>query len=168
MSVDVLPSPRTEKSRAPQTAPAPESAKSWALGTLMATVPAPAHLAEQVLSAAAAHAGLPVTEVAQAMAAGSRGTPVPADVEQALHHAVRAARRTDTAPRGPGPYLMPTRGDAEQALSRFFEARLRLGAAPTDTAARRAVDDALYTLCVLMAQPSAPAAVHAALQYTRA
>ncbi|MFD3543402.1 DUF5133 domain-containing protein [Streptomyces sp. NPDC058662] len=166
MSVDVLPS-RTRESRIPRTAAAPEAARAWAVGTLMATVPAPAHLAEHILSAAAARAALPVAEVARAMAAGSHGTPVPAAIEQALEHAVRAARRGDTTPRGPGPYLMPTRADAEQALTRFFDARLRLDAEPAEPAAHQALDDALYTLCVLMAQPCAHAAVHEALRYTR-
>ncbi|MGW7330919.1 DUF5133 domain-containing protein [Streptomyces sp. NPDC054840] len=128
-------------------------------------LPGPVHLAEQVLSAAATETGLPVSEVARAMVADSRGAPLPIDVEQALHHAVQAAR-SGSAPRVSGSYLMPNRADAERALGRFFDARLRLRAAPSDPEARRAVDDAVYTLCVLMAQPSPYAAVNDALQYT--
>ncbi|MET9568702.1 DUF5133 domain-containing protein [Streptomyces virginiae] len=142
-----------------------EPARSWAVGMLMATLPGPAYSAEQVLSAVAARTGLPVTEVARAMVAESRGTPLPVGLEQALNHAVQAARGS-IAPRGPGTYLTPNRADAERALSRFFDARLRLRAAPSDPEARRAVDDAIYTLCVLMAQPSPYAAVNEALQYT--
>ncbi|MGW7441614.1 DUF5133 domain-containing protein [Streptomyces sp. NPDC054849] len=166
MSVDLLSSPHSEEAAVPQAGITPEPARSWAVGMLMATLPGPARLAEQVLSAAAARAGLTEIEVAQAMVAGSRGTPVPADIEQALDNAVRAGRRPHGESRRSGPVLMPTREDADRALTRFFDARLRLSAAPGDHGARRAVDDAVYTLCVLMAQPSPHAAVNEALQYT--
>ncbi|MGW7435324.1 DUF5133 domain-containing protein [Streptomyces sp. NPDC054849] len=137
------------------------------MGTLMARIPAPARVAERILSAAAAHAQLPVPGLAAAMAAQARGAPLPAHVERALHQAVQAAQSPDSAPSTPGPHLMPNLEDAEQALGRFFDARVRLAAVPTDDAARRALDDSLFTLCVLMAQPSAHAAVHEALQYTQ-
>ncbi|WP_244291124.1 DUF5133 domain-containing protein [Streptomyces subrutilus] len=168
MSVDVLPPARSQQEPSPQAVMLPESATSWAVGTLMATVPGSAHLAEQVLSAAATQACLPVTELAKAMVAGSRGTPLPSDVLRALDDSVQAARRQNTEPRRSGTYLMPTRKDAERALARFFDARVRLCAAPDDQEARRAVDDAVYTLCVLMGQPTPFAAVNEALQYTSA
>ncbi|MEU9233999.1 DUF5133 domain-containing protein [Streptomyces subrutilus] len=168
MSVDVMPPVRSQEEFAPRAVIPSQPAKSWAVGTLMATVPGSAHLAEQVLSAAATRASLSVTEVAKAMVAGSRGTPLPADVLRALDDSVQAARRPNTAPRRSGSYLMPTREDAGRALARFFDARVRLCAAPDDEEARRAVDDAVYTLCVLMAQPTPFAAVNEALQYTNA
>lgn len=168
MSVDVLPPVRSEREPAQPVGLLPESARSWAVGMLMATVPGSAHLAEGVLSAAAAQAALSVTEVAQAMVAGSSGTPVPAHIEQALDDAVRAARHPHSTPRWSGTRLMPTHAEVERALARFLEARVRLCAAPDDSAARRAVDDAVYTLCVLMAQPCPHAAVNEARQYTHA
>ncbi|WP_405785841.1 DUF5133 domain-containing protein [Streptomyces sp. NBC_01367] len=58
------------------------------------------------------------------------------------------------------------RDDAEKALGLFFETRLRLTAAPADPEARRALEDSLFTLCVLMGQPCAPEALHEAVQYT--
>ncbi|MEU4353174.1 hypothetical protein [Streptomyces virginiae] len=58
-----------------------EPARSWAVGMLTATLPGPACSAEQVLSAVAARTGLPVTEVARAMVAESRGTPLPVGLE---------------------------------------------------------------------------------------
>ena len=61
---------------------------------------------------------------------------------------------------------MPTCADTERALSTFFAARVRLCAAPADLEARRAVDDAVYTLCVLMGQSSPHAALTDALQHT--
>lgn len=152
----------------PVPAPTPEAAVPWAVGTLMVTVPAPARDAEHVLAAAAAQAGLPEPALAAAMLAAARGTPVPARAERALRQAVLAARTRGPggAPAAAGPPLMPLRRDAEQALGRFFEARVRLTAAPADEAARRTFEDSLFTLCVLMAEPSAVLAVRAALQYT--
>ncbi|MGW6858389.1 DUF5133 domain-containing protein [Streptomyces xanthophaeus] len=144
----------------------PEPARSWAVGLLMAIPPGPVRLAEEALSAAAARAGLSEVEVAQAIGAGSRGTLMPPDTAHALDDAVRAGRRpTLEFPRS-GPVLMSTREDVDKALARFFEARVRLCAAPQDSEARQAVDDAVYRLCVVMAQPSLHAAVNEAVQYT--
>ncbi|GGY90095.1 DUF5133 domain-containing protein [Streptomyces avidinii] len=166
MSADVLTPGRLQKGRTTHAGTPPEPAQSWAVGMLMATVPTSAHLAQEALRAAAAHADLPVAAMAEAMVAGSRGVPVPAEVQKALDDAVRAAQRRAAQSRRSGPFLMPTRTDAERALGKFFDARIRLRAAPDDPDARRAVDDAIYTLCVLMGQPSPNAAVHEALQYT--
>ncbi|MET9609366.1 DUF5133 domain-containing protein [Streptomyces sp. NPDC006512] len=131
----------------------------------MATTPAPAREAERILSAAAARAGLPEAVLAAALFDAARGVPVPVRTERALRQAVHAARSADTAPRADRPPLVPLQSDAEQALGRFFEARLRLTATPTDHDARRAFEDTLFTLCVLMGRPSAPAALHEAVQY---
>ncbi|MDX3539955.1 DUF5133 domain-containing protein [Streptomyces sp. MB09-01] len=151
----------------PMSEPAHETAIRWAVGTLMATTPAPAREAEAILSAAAARAGLPEAALAAAMRQASRGVPVPARAERALRQAVQAARTaTTTAPPPSGPYLVPLRADAEKALGRYFEDCLRLQAAPADADARRAFEDSLFTLCVLMGRPSAAAALHEAIQYT--
>ncbi|MFF2785986.1 DUF5133 domain-containing protein [Streptomyces sp. NPDC058049] len=134
---------------------------------LMATTPATAREAERILSAAAVGAGLPETALAAAVLDTSRGKPVPARPERALRQAVHTARTPDPAPSSAsGPYLLPLREDAERALGRFFETRLRLTAAPADPETRRAFEDSLFTLCILMAQPCAPEALHEAVQYS--
>ncbi|MFB6514931.1 DUF5133 domain-containing protein [Streptomyces virginiae] len=144
-----------------------DRAVPWAVGTLMATTPATAREAERILSAAAAGAGLPVTVLAAVVLDASRGTPVPARAERALRQAVRTARTPDPqASPAPGPYLLPLPEDAEKALGRFFETRLRLTAAPADPETCRAFEDSLFTLCVLMGRPCAADAVHEAVQYT--
>ncbi|MEU4728947.1 DUF5133 domain-containing protein [Streptomyces sp. NPDC023588] len=146
-----------------------DPAVARALGMLMATIPSPARVAEQVLTSAAELAGVSAVDLAHAMTAGSGGTegaPVPAPVERALRRAVQAAREAAPAPgAGRWPRLLPSRQEAEQALARFFDARVRLSAVPDDDDARRTVEDTLFTLCVLMAQPSAYAAVRDAVQY---
>lgn len=91
----------------------------------------------------------------------------PGPPERALRQAVHTARTPDPVPSSAsGPYLLPLRDDAEKALGLFFETRLRLTAAPADPEARRALEDSLFTLCVLMGQPCAPEALHEAVQYT--
>ncbi|MFF9056684.1 DUF5133 domain-containing protein [Streptomyces erythrochromogenes] len=136
-----------------------------AVGTLMATAPASAREAERILAAAAARACLPETVLAGAVLDAARGIPVPAGAERALRQAVRAARTPRPAPSS-GPYLLPLREDAEKALGRHFEARLRLTAAPADREARGAFEDSLFTLCVLMGRPCPAEALHEAVQYT--
>ncbi|MFG2714230.1 DUF5133 domain-containing protein [Streptomyces goshikiensis] len=161
--------PHTEAGSPPYDArgAAAGAAVAWAVGMTMATVPCSARAAGRVLAAAAARTESSVAELAAAMVAESRGTPLPALVGRALNQAVRAARTSPDARSGRAvPGLMPSTDDAERALGRFFDARLRLVAAPADETARRALEDALYTLCVLMAEPTAHAAVVAAVQYT--
>ncbi|MFF4427145.1 DUF5133 domain-containing protein [Streptomyces sp. NPDC001549] len=143
----------------------PKEAVAWAVGTLMAMAPAPACEAERILSAAAAQAGLPETLLAQGMLADPRGLPAPARAERALRQAVQAARTPNSPNTPPASRLLPLEADVERALGRFFDARLRLAAAPADEAARRAFEDCLFTLGVLMAEPCAYAAVHDAVQY---
>ncbi|MFE3789393.1 DUF5133 domain-containing protein [Streptomyces goshikiensis] len=143
------------------------TAVAWAVGMTMATVPCSARDAGRLLAATAARVEISLAELAAAMAAESRGTPPPALIGRALSQAVQAARTSPDARSGRAvPGLMPSTEDAEHALGRFFDARLRLVATPADEPARRALEDAIYTLCVLMAEPSAHAAVVAAVQYT--
>ncbi|MFE9928496.1 DUF5133 domain-containing protein [Streptomyces sp. NPDC005533] len=136
-----------------------------AVGTLMATTPATAREAELILAAAAAGSAMPETALAAAVLDASRGMPVPVRAERALRQALHAARTPDPVPAS-RPCLMPLREDAEKAVGRFFETRLRLTAAPADPQARRAFEDALFTLCILMGRPCAADAVHEAVQYT--
>ncbi|WP_159040671.1 MULTISPECIES: DUF5133 domain-containing protein [unclassified Streptomyces] len=127
--------------------------------------PAPAREAERILSSAAARAGLPETTLAQGMLDDSRGLPAPARAERALRQAVQAARTPGLPPVAAASRLLPLEADVERALTRFFDARLRLAAAPGDATARRAFEDSLFTLSVLMAEPCAYTAVREAVQY---
>lgn len=147
----------------------PEPAVERAVGMLMAAIPGPARLAGQVLSAAAARAGAGVGELALALATTPDGTPLPSGIDRAVRDAVEAARRPEAAgAQAPAssPLLLPTRTEVERALGRFTEARVRLTADPADEAARQAMEDAVFTLSVLMGQPSAYAAVRDAAQFT--
>ncbi|MFF4427174.1 DUF5133 domain-containing protein [Streptomyces sp. NPDC001549] len=65
-----------------------------------------------------------------------------------------------------GPVSAAAAGGRREALGRFFETRLRLTAAPADPETRRAFEDSLFTLCILMGQPCAPEALHEAVQYS--
>ncbi|MEU9107393.1 DUF5133 domain-containing protein [Streptomyces xanthophaeus] len=145
--------------------PAPHEV-AQAVGMLMASTPARAREAERILADTAAQAGLPESAVAAAVMESSQGAPAPAAVGRALRHAIRAARTPDKAAQPPSPCLLPLRSDAERAVGRFIEARLRLKAAPADPRARRVFEDCLFTLCVLMGRPCPAEALREAVQYT--
>lgn len=114
-----------------------------------------------MLAAAAGAAHLTVEELASAMAAGARGAVVPRRVERALRRAVAAARTAGPCSAAARP-LVPSRARTEEALGRFRASRARLRAAPADAEARQAMDDATYTLCVLMGRPTPYEALRAA------
>ncbi|MBT2470652.1 DUF5133 domain-containing protein [Streptomyces sp. ISL-66] len=94
-------------------------------------------------------------------AAGSAAGTLPVRLERALRHAVKAAR-TPTRARTPQTGIRPNRERAEEVLSRLRGCQARLLATPADPGALRAMDDAAYTLCVLMGRPTAHGAVLAA------
>ncbi|MGW6686230.1 DUF5133 domain-containing protein [Streptomyces sp. NPDC054961] len=132
-----------------------------AVGMLMATTPCSVRDAEQILAAAADLADVNVLDLAAAITAGPGAGAVPVRLERALRQAVRAARapaRVRTPPAG----LQPNRERAEEVLSRLRGCQARLLATPADPGALRAMDDAAYTLCVLMGRPTAHGAVLAA------
>ncbi|MFJ9552055.1 DUF5133 domain-containing protein [Streptomyces erythrochromogenes] len=140
-----------------------------AVGRLMATTPAPALAAERILSLTAAHAGISAAELAFALEASHRhGTALSPGIEQALLQTVQAVRNSPTVHPSPGSRLAPDSEETEQSIGRFYAARVRLIAEPTDETARQEIENALYALCALMAQASAYDALQAALQYTRA
>ncbi|MFF5449427.1 DUF5133 domain-containing protein [Streptomyces sp. NPDC012888] len=131
---------------------------------LMAATPCSARQAQRILAVAAAKAGVPVPEAAAALVARTEEVPLPARLERALRRAVRAARtpaEQDTVRPFP-PGLVPNRARTEEVLARFRVCRKRLQGAPGDLEARRAMEDATYTLCVLMGRPTATEAVAAA------
>lgn len=143
--------------------PIDEPRAAWAVGTVMAVTPCSARDARWVLGVAAKAAGVTPAEVAAAMAAGSRGTAMPAVVERALHRAVATARTV--SPRSACIGLMPSRARTEEVLAEFRACQSRLTAAPSDMRARQALDDAAYTLCVLLGRTGVHDAVLAAEQH---
>lgn len=138
----------------------------WAVGVVMVVTPCPAREAHRVLAAAAAAAHIGVEGLAASMAAAAWGVKAPKGLERALRRAVEAARTpgADGAGAGAAPArpLVPSRERTEEALARFRGCRAWLWADPADERARRAMDDATYTLCVLMGRPTAYEALRAA------
>lgn len=143
--------------------PIDEPRAAWAVGTVMAAIPCSARDAGRVLGAAAKAAGVTSAEVAAAMAADSRGIAMPARVERALHRAVGAARAVQ--PRATHIGLMPSRARTAEVLAEFRGCQARLTDAPSDMRARQALDDAAYTLCVLLGRTGVHDAVLAAEQH---
>ncbi|WP_406099372.1 DUF5133 domain-containing protein [Streptomyces sp. NBC_01013] len=153
--------PETELSAAQP--PIDEPRAAWAVGTVMAVTPCSARDARRVLAAAAKAAGITSAEVAAAMAADSRGVPMPTRVERALHRAVATARTV--SPRTACIGLMPSHARTAEVLAEFRDCQSRLTAAPSDMRARQALDDAAYTLCVLLGRTGVHDAVLAAEQH---
>ncbi|MFF3861313.1 DUF5133 domain-containing protein [Streptomyces sp. NPDC002209] len=127
----------------------------------MAATPCTARDARRILEVAADLAHTTPDALATAMVAGTRGTPVPVHVERALHRAMDAGRIPVPSVRR-GSVLTPARARAEEVLTRLRGCQARLAAAPDDPAALRAMDDAGYTLCVLMGRATVHEAVLAA------
>ncbi|MET9857328.1 DUF5133 domain-containing protein [Streptomyces sp. NPDC006450] len=129
--------------------------------------PCTARDARRILAAAADLAHSTTDGLAAAMVAGTRGERVPAHVERAVRRAVEAARTPGVPSRHPVG-LMPARARTEEVLTRLRGQQARLAARPDDPAERRAMDDAAYTLCVLMGRPTVHMAVLAALEHLAA
>ncbi|MFE2323821.1 DUF5133 domain-containing protein [Streptomyces sp. NPDC059385] len=127
----------------------------------MAATPCTARDAHRILEAAAHLACTTPDALAATMVAGARGTPVPVHVERALHRAMDAGR-TPVPSVGPGRVLTPARSRTQEVLTRLRGCQARLAAAPDDPAALRAMDDAGYTLCVLMGRATVHEAIRAA------
>ncbi|MEV7723637.1 DUF5133 domain-containing protein [Streptomyces sp. NPDC101733] len=130
----------------------------------MASTPCTARDARLILAAAADLARVTDVDVAVAMATAPGGVPAPRRVARALRRAVEAARTPSApaAPTAPRIGLLPSRARTEEVLSRLRACRARLANAPDDADALRAMDDAAYTLCVLMGRPRTHEAVLAA------
>ncbi|MBP2348354.1 MULTISPECIES: DUF5133 domain-containing protein [Streptomyces] len=135
---------------------------------VMALTPCGTREARLVLAAAAELAQVPVADFAAAVVAGAHGEPVPARWDRALRRAVGAllGPRPGLGPEGGrgvrGVGLLPSRARTGEVLARFRASRERLAAAPGDGAARSAMDDDAYTLCVLMGRSTLHEAVMAA------
>ncbi|MEU9094944.1 DUF5133 domain-containing protein [Streptomyces sp. NPDC048428] len=129
----------------------------------MAATPCSALQAAQILATAAEGAHVTPGQAAAAMIAGSRGATVPTHLERSLRRAIGNARTPSLAAARVA--LLPSRRRTEEVLAEFRRCRSRLAASPPDEAARRAVDDAAYTLCVMLGRTSVHDAVLAAEQH---
>ncbi|MFE2018928.1 DUF5133 domain-containing protein [Streptomyces sp. NPDC059499] len=105
--------------------------------------------------------------MADAMVAGTRGVPVPVHIERALRRAMELARRPPASPSTGvnGLTLLPSRSRTGLALTEFRTCQARLAASPSDADLRQALDDAAYTLCVLMGRRTVHDAVLGAEQH---
>ncbi|RSS82085.1 DUF5133 domain-containing protein [Streptomyces sp. WAC06614] len=137
-----------------------------AVGMVMALTGASARTARAIVSATAATAGLSVPEVAHTLV--TRGLPVTGRVGRALRQSVRLARSTPGGAPVPVLRLAPDRGYTAKVLDRFLACHAVAATTPSDEEAQRALDDAAYTLCVLMARRTPKEAVRAARRYLAA
>ncbi|MFC9585287.1 DUF5133 domain-containing protein [Streptomyces yangpuensis] len=124
-----------------------------ATGMVMALVPCTAESARRVLADAARAAGVTLRLMARTVVATrARTAEVDPDCEGALRTAIGHAR----APHPPPPPAAGTVLPAPDVLRRHLDllraVRRRTLAAPDDPALRAALEDAAYTLCVLMGQ----------------
>ncbi|KPI20543.1 hypothetical protein OV450_0009 [Actinobacteria bacterium OV450] len=139
-------------------APAPSTDR--ATGILMALVPCTVATARRILADAAASAGVELHEVVAGVHAMRTGEPVTAAVDEALHRAVDRARTPPVA--ASASWLSPQPDVLRRHVNHVRAARRRALAAPDDAGVRSELEDAAYTLCVLMGQRSAHGALLAA------
>lgn len=138
----------------------------WAVGMVMAMTPCAQRDAQRILAAAAEAAHTTPSGLAAAMVAGSRGAAVPTHLRRALRRAMEVARTPPLSPgdRPRGVALTPSHSRTEKALSELRTYQAVLAAAPSNTDARRMLDDAAYTLCVLLGKTTLHDAVLSAEQ----
>ncbi|MFD6888031.1 DUF5133 domain-containing protein [Streptomyces sp. NPDC059957] len=136
---------------------------AWATGMLMAAVPCSAREAAQILQAAAERVNVSAADIAAVLVATAPGEVAPDHIERALHLTVLAVRSLPAGPRETG--LLPSLPRTQEVLARLQRCRARLARAPGDPDALRAMDDAAYTLCVLLGQPHLRLAISAAEQH---
>lgn len=136
-----------------------------AIGMLMARIPCSARDARRILAAAADLADVPVDDLALAITTTPAGSLLPTRLERALRHAVEAAHTPTPASethKQTNPALVPNAARTEEALTRLRGCQARLATTPDDPAAIRAMDDAAYTLCILMGHATTADAITAA------
>ncbi|MCJ0869741.1 DUF5133 domain-containing protein [Streptomyces sp. AP-93] len=155
--------PRTPA--APAEPPRPQEVRATAaraVGVLMALVPCTAAKARRILAEVVMVTGTEVREAAEAVLAVRTGEPVAPAVESVLRHVLAQARTLPDPPAGswspPEPDLL------RRHVNHLRAARRRALAAPGDASVRSELEEAAYTLCVLMGQRSAHGALLAAEQ----
>ncbi|MCY0932250.1 DUF5133 domain-containing protein [Streptomyces sp. H27-H1] len=136
-----------------------------ATGILMALVPCSADSARQILAGVAQSTGARVEDVADAALALHTDCDLPGSLTQALRRSIDAtltARplRTSDSARGRG--VRPEPRLLREHLSHFRAMRRRTFAALDDACLRSELENASYTLCVLMGERSTHLALQAA------
>ncbi|MEU6890283.1 DUF5133 domain-containing protein [Streptomyces sp. NPDC046557] len=131
-----------------------------ATGVLMALVPCSADTARRLLIAAAEEAGATVEESCEAAVALLSGRDEPTEVRQALRTAMRRARSGPE--HGPGARLLPGPEALREHVARYRSLRREVLGAPEDLTLQSRLDDATYTLCVMMGRRTPHDALRAA------
>ncbi|MFD7834188.1 DUF5133 domain-containing protein [Streptomyces sp. NPDC059761] len=129
---------------------------------LMAVVPCGADTARQILADTAWAAGAGLRETAEAVLLLGAGGKPPAPFGRALADAMDEARSTTEPVTRPYTRLLPDPQTIGELLKRHRALRRRALAAPHDPAVRDELDDATYTLCILMGQRNAYTALRSA------
>ncbi|WP_327135030.1 DUF5133 domain-containing protein [Streptomyces sp. NBC_01343] len=133
-----------------------------AVTVLMALVPCGADTARRILADTARAAGAGPHETAEAvLVLGGGGKPA-APLGRALADAVDEARSAVEPVTQPYTRLLPDPRAVGELLKRHRGLRRRALAAPEDPAVRDELDDATYTLCVLMGRRNAHTALRSA------
>ncbi|MER5727274.1 DUF5133 domain-containing protein [Streptomyces sp. NPDC002138] len=144
----------------PRGAQETRAALARATGVLMALVPCTTAKARRILTDAAQSAGAAAHQMAEAVFALRTGDPVYPAVDEALRRAIAHAQ-TPPAPVA-GSWLPPKPEALRRHVNHLRSARRRALAAPDDVGVRSELEDAAYTLCVLMGQRSTHGALLAA------
>lgn len=136
-----------------------------ATGVVMSLVPCTAETARRIILGAAQAAGVTLEVMAST---GAAMQTVVGEVDPALEQSLRTVIGYAQVPPTPLPAgtaaLLPSPFVLRGHLSHLRAVRRRTLTAPDDPAQRAALDDAVYTLCVLMGQRSAHGALLAAEQ----
>ncbi|MFE2548045.1 DUF5133 domain-containing protein [Streptomyces sp. NPDC059355] len=142
--------------------PPPRAIAEQAVTVLMAVVPCGADTARQILGDAARAAGAALHEMAGAvLVLGGGGKPA-APLGRALADAMDEARCAAEPVAQPYTRLLPDPRAIGELLKRHRGLRRRALATPDDPAVRDELDDATYTLCILMGRRNAHTALRSA------
>lgn len=133
-----------------------------AVTVLMAVVPCGADTARRILADTARGARVAPRETAEAVLALGGGRELPTLLGTALKKAVDKARSVTEAVKQPYTRLLPDPQAIGELLKRHRSLRRRALAAPHDPVVRNDLDDATYTLCILMGQRNAHTALRSA------
>ncbi|MFJ3203152.1 DUF5133 domain-containing protein [Streptomyces sp. NPDC086989] len=133
-----------------------------AVTVLMAVVPCGAEAARRILAAAARSADAGPRETAEAVLALADGGTPRGPLRRALAEAMDEARSAGAPVTQPYTRLLPDPQAIATLLKRHRGLRRRALDAPHDLAVRSELDDATYTLCILMGQRNAYTALRSA------
>ncbi|MGW8777809.1 DUF5133 domain-containing protein [Streptomyces sp. NPDC055796] len=133
-----------------------------AVTVLMAVVPCGADTARRILADTARATGAGPRETAEAVLVPGGGAKPATPLGRALADAVEEARSATEPVAQPYTRLLPDPRAVGELLKRHRGLRRRALATPGDPAVRDELDDATYTLCILMGRRNAHAALRAA------